>query len=266
MRMIEDNDLKRLQLDILKNVNMFCRERNINYSLAYGTLLGAVRHQGYIPWDDDIDICMPRSSYNRFVLEYEDPTGIYECLSFEKDENFLYPFAKISDRRTVVLEQARFVNRYEKLGVNIDVFPVDGANINDYSQFKKQRRLRLMKYYKLRELSRERSLIKNCALMMVRATLSPFSISSIVSNMMSNAQKYEYDVSEHVEVILGYDHEKPLPKEIYEELSYLRFEDSQFPVPSNYDVLLTHIYGDYMTLPPVEQRKPGHKAIRYYKD
>jgi lipopolysaccharide cholinephosphotransferase len=176
MKKIENDELKELQLDMLKNVAEFCKERGIQYSLAFGTLLGAVRHKGFIPWDDDIDICMPRPSYDRFVQEYEDSEGIYECLTFEKDNKFLFPFAKVSDRRTVALEQARFVDKYSKLGVNIDIFPVDGARTDDLFQLRKQRQLHMIRYYKLRYLSMVNSSVKKVALLMVRAIISPLSM------------------------------------------------------------------------------------------
>lgn len=170
-KMIKTDDLKRLQLDILKHVDSFCKKTDIQYSLAFGTLLGAVRHNGFIPWDDDIDICMPRPSYERFVREFNDPSGIYECLTYEKDSNYLWPFAKVSDQRTVVVEQARYVDKYKNLGVNIDVFPVDATTTNNEKQLKLQHRLRMMRYYKMSHLSRNRPIVKNLLLLAVRAVL-----------------------------------------------------------------------------------------------
>ena len=265
MKKIGKKELKHLQLDILNYVDLFCKENNIQYSLAFGTLLGAIRHQGMIPWDDDIDICMLRPDYDRFVREFEDPSGIYECLAFEKDKNFIWPFAKVSDCRTLVVEQGRYVDKFRGLGVNIDVFPVDATHATDLSQLKRQRRLSLIRSYKMRYLSRNRSLMKNLALLTLRGVLSVIPIKTIVGKMIANAKKIKYEDSCYVEMILGYEYEKPLPKEVFEKTNLKQFEDAEYPVPIHYHTLLEHLYGDYMKPPPENQRIGHHMADRYYK-
>ncbi len=103
MKELLSDELKRIQLDILRNVHKFCLEHNINYSLAYGTLLGAVRHKGFIPWDDDIDIMMLRNDYDRFIKEYPE-SDEYGLCCFEKDTNYPYSFAKVQDKKTSLIE------------------------------------------------------------------------------------------------------------------------------------------------------------------
>ena len=94
--------LKQIQLDMLKDIHTFCVEHEIRYSLAFGTLLGAVRHKGYIPWDDDIDIMMPREDYNRFIRSYGNQT--YKIADMSVNPNYGLPFAKVEDVLTVIEE------------------------------------------------------------------------------------------------------------------------------------------------------------------
>lgn len=117
MKEIDVDELKHIQLDMLKDVHAFCVNNNIKYSLAYGTLLGAVRHRGYIPWDDDIDIMMLREDYNRFVHSYDN--DIYRIEDLSTDPDYELPYAKVEDVRTVMKE---FVNGSSSSGVYIDIF------------------------------------------------------------------------------------------------------------------------------------------------
>ena len=128
-------------LEILKVVDKFCKEKGLRYSIAYGTLLGAVRHKGFIPWDDDIDILMPRPDFERFVSEFgKEPGARYRCLYNTENENerFMHFFAKVHDSWTVS-HQGEFV-KY-RFGLNIDVFPVDGKPEDVNVQKKMERML-----------------------------------------------------------------------------------------------------------------------------
>ena len=119
MKEIKNDELRTIQLDILQNVHDFCMKHDIKYTLAYGTLLGAVRHGGYIPWDDDIDIAMLRPDYERFMQEYKN--DIYKFTECRLDKDVHIGFGKVEDTRTIVIEGGNTKN----LGVSIDVFPID---------------------------------------------------------------------------------------------------------------------------------------------
>lgn len=122
MRKIDINELKRIEINILDYVADFCNKNGITYYLDGGTLLGAIRHKGFIPWDDDIDIAMPRKDYDRFVHMCLDDSR-YKILSYETDEKYIYSFAKVVDSYTKLKEWG--TAEYEQLGVYIDVFPID---------------------------------------------------------------------------------------------------------------------------------------------
>ena len=109
-------------MSMLKEIDSFCRTNGITYYLAFGTLLGAVRHQGFIPWDDDIDIMMPRKDYERFEQAFSSVKN-YRFLTKNNTENFPYPYGKVIDTRTVKKEPLR--TRYQVIGLDIDVFPID---------------------------------------------------------------------------------------------------------------------------------------------
>ena len=125
MQEIDFADIKQLALNILKDVAEFCDHHDIKYALAYGTMLGAVRHEGFIPWDDDIDIMMPREDYNRFIQLYNDSNSRYKVFSIETDNTYTYTMAKVFDQDTLMIDNTLWRN-FDKAGVFVDIFPVDG--------------------------------------------------------------------------------------------------------------------------------------------
>lgn len=154
---IKVEELKQIQLDILKFVDKFCKENNLKYFLAYGTLLGAVRHKGYIPWDDDIDIIMFREDYEKFVTTFKDVN--YKVFATEVNSKYPYPFAKVGDTRTYYMEEIKDVI---DTGVNIDVFPLDYLPENRIKDICNKRNF-LQKVWLLKRLPllKRRGLLKN---------------------------------------------------------------------------------------------------------
>ncbi len=123
MRKIEDiQELRQIQMGILDEVHQFCEANGLRYFLSSGTLIGAVRHKGYIPWDDDIDIYMPRQDYEQFLQTYSDTKGTYRAINPATEPHYYYTFAKVVDQRTRMVEKE--TEGYE-IGVYMDIFPVD---------------------------------------------------------------------------------------------------------------------------------------------
>ena len=133
MRQISADELKEIQLNLLNNIDHFCKSNGIQYFLAYGTLIGAIRHDGFIPWDDDIDIAMPRPDYDRFIKKFNAYSKDYQVEDYSITDNYPTPFAKVIDTRT---EMRMTLYNQRSSGVYIDVFPIDG--IGNANQIKHQ--------------------------------------------------------------------------------------------------------------------------------
>ena len=146
MRKIEDiQELRSIQMGVLDEVHRFCEEHGLRYFLSSGTLIGAVRHQGYIPWDDDIDIYMPRKDYEKFLASYRDERGVYRAINPQTEAHYYYTFAKVVDQRTKMIEDE--TEGYE-IGVYMDIFPVDYVtdDVQERERVFRQKKL----FYKIR--------------------------------------------------------------------------------------------------------------------
>ena len=132
------NDLQKCQLNILKDFIKVCEKNNLRYYLVSGTCLGAVRHQGFIPWDDDIDVGMPREDYNKLITLQKDFNERYFIQTYKTDKKYLYNFAKIRDSETTYIEN-NFMTTQINHGVWLDVFPLDGFSYEyeDSEKFEK---------------------------------------------------------------------------------------------------------------------------------
>lgn len=268
MRQITYEELRCIQMDILQAVHNFCMDNNIKYSLAYGTLLGAVRHGGYIPWDDDIDIAMLRDDYERFYKEFKDPNGFYKFREARNMENMNIGFGKVEDTRTLLIESANSGN----IGINIDVFPID----NMYDSFdlscKQLKKLNVYKSLliaKVRPVKVVHGLPKKILMFFLKILLLPVSIHKIVLRFIRSVIKNHNSNSEYVAMILGtsFSMNNIFKRDLWKEYSTISFEGRTFMTVKNIDAYLKLAYGDYMQLPPKEQQVPKHdfEAI-YWKD
>lgn len=260
--LISNDELRTMQLKILNQVHMFCEEYNIEYFISYGTLLGAVRHKGYIPWDDDIDICMTRPNYDRFVKEFNLSNELYRCISYDIDPSFPYTFSKIIDTRTTLIEKTDI--KYD-LGVNIDLFPIDGIN-NDQKLLRRQILLRKLADVKITSISKRRLLMKNLILMIGKGMLIWLPTEVIIRKIIMNSKAYEYETAESVcRVSFGSKIDKPFPKDYISEYTLLEFEGEFYHAPGNYDGYLRSVYGEYMRLPPESERKSHHNFFASWR-
>ncbi|MEG0509362.1 MAG: LicD family protein [Eubacterium sp.] len=263
MKEIELNDMKKIQLNILKCLDSFCLENNISYFLSYGTLLGSVRHKGYIPWDDDIDVCMPRPDYDKFMHSFNEKNNLYKLETFELDNKFLYTYAKLQDTQTSLYEEMTI--KYP-IGVNIDIFPLDGV-VDEYWILKKQKLLRKLISIKSIKISNKNSFIKNSVACVCKLLISIIPFRLLVKKMILNARKNDYKTSDKVCVLVyGGSEDKPIDKTIFENKMQLPFEGEWYFVPKQYDLYLTSLFGDYMTQPPAEERVSHHSFKAYYKE
>lgn len=260
---IEIEELKKIQLEILDNVHNFCIKNGIKYYLMYGTLIGAIRHKGYIPWDDDIDISMPRPDYEIFMKSFNLEDSYLKFIAHELDPKYPYTFGKVVDTRTKLIE---YTSLDYPLGVNIDVFPIDGVD-DDFSLLKNQIFFRKILNIKTIKYSNKRSVLKNILLLFLKSLLVLIPTNFIVDRMVKNTNKHSYfDSSKVCCLAMGTKLNKPVPREYFEKGVLREFEDRKYYVPIGYHEYLKSVFGDYMKLPPEEKRNSHHVFKAYYKE
>lgn len=256
--MITLDEMKHIELDMMKEVHAFCLAHNITYSLGYGTLLGAVRHKGFIPWDDDIDLIMPRPDYDTFIQSFQ--REHYKVVSSSVDPVYCYPYAKVYDTRTFLHEELR--HTYPDMGVFIDIFPVDGLPEDEVEQlnlYKKQKFLYKLHMGMKYHLSKEWSIPKNLLIFGARGLSLFFPIKKVIATLEKNYLLYPYETSAEVAVMVGEVKLVPIARSSFENPVLLAFEDASFFAISGYEANLTGLYGDYMKLPPLEQQVSEHR-------
>ena len=261
---ISCEELQQYELNVLRSVDAFCRTNHIRYSLFYGTLLGAVRHKGFIPWDDDVDIVMPREDYNRFIRTYRDSR--YVLKSVETDPDWPFGFAKCMDMRLLVDEHLRGCGPF---GAYVDIFPIDGLP-DDLKQIERIYK-KIWRRWLILELGRwpmrkkgEINPIK--AALRFAATNTFWALRRIVMDrFVSDARKYDYDSSKYagVQCLGTYLEKNCLEREKLGGITDITFEGERFLAFEGYDYYLSHIYGDYMKLPPQDQRIVHNHDLRW---
>lgn len=254
MKIITIEELKKIQLDLLDDVSAFCKKNNISYFLAYGTLIGAIRHNGYIPWDDDIDIVMPRPDYDKFISMYKSIAGNYEVICHENNPNYGLPFAKVHHKSTIMKEGFYHQDCY---GVYIDVFPID--------TFLNKTQVRWIQFLcKLLNAKKaiwesDRALYKKIGIFMVKFLLLNISTSKILDVINKYCRKGDYEKADKVGCLCSvYGIKDIYPKEIFSASKSHLFEGHYFQIPSGFHQYLSILYGNYMQLPPEEKRASHH--------
>lgn len=262
MKEIKADELKSIQLGILQEVSDFCESHNITFFLAYGTLIGAIRHNGYIPWDDDIDIAMPRPDYERFIRVFNENKSHVQVVSMHNNEHYGNSFAKVHDTRTTINET---LYKRDIFGVYIDVFPIDG--VKDKYQIKKIWLINKFLHTKKANFT-QRKLSKKIINFFGKIILFPFSVHFILRCIDRMSQKYPFGSTPYAggicDTVVG--ERAMINVEVFKGVLQHDFEGRSFPIPIGYDKWLRRIYGDYMQLPPIEKRTTHHVFIAWWKD
>ena len=252
---------KKIMLDILLYFDNFCKEHNLRYYLADGSLIGAVRHKGFIPWDDDIDLEMPRPDWIKLKELFKDQGHYVLCAPGDKDSRF--HFIKIYDNRTIKIENlVKYDNNY--LGVDIDIFAVDGT-ADEEDEFINIRN-------KVHDLY-GRSCFVKCGPMgsykwkarYYLTKIRSWNPDKLMAKAISLCMTYDFDKSNYIARYGRFGIGHRVPKSCYESAVYMEFEGHQLPVPVGYDEVLRAQFGDYMQLPPEDQRVSTHENNIFWK-
>ncbi len=272
MRHLTLQELQQFSLDILKDVAGFCEKNNIRYSLGYGTMLGAVRHKGFIPWDDDVDIMMPREDYERFRTSYT--SDRYSFIDHRNSQDCYIAFGRVCDtKRTLATSSIPWIR--QDVGVWIDIFPIDRVP-DDFETFESiyDALYLLLKFNvgirKAHTISSSRfSLRKRFKIWLLKKMhprLSKRDPAEIVRDMSAIISLVSPVDSHHWSQLTcpGDGISEFHSDEDINEYVKLSFEDTEFFVWKGYDKILRDTYGDYMTLPPESKRKPLQNYITFY--
>ena len=253
-------EIQQMELGIMEYIHETCQKIGVKYFLAYGSLIGAVRHKGFIPWDDDMDICMLREDYEK-LQDYliSNPDERYEVMSYKNNLNYVYPFMKVQDNHTYLLEEDVRID--SNMGIYVDIFPVDGYE-NDANFKNKMTKLikkRQLSCYTFKGITNTKSVL-NSLIRYISVIIFYFTnTNKYVAQIEELAKSRKVSDYEEVDYLIYKDMNKPVwRREWLEQVTTGTFEGKEFMIPKNYHEILTSDYGDYMQLPPVEQRVSHH--------
>lgn len=257
-KLISLDEKKAIQLEMLKEIDIFCRLKDIKYSLAFGTLIGAVRHKGFIPWDDDVDIMMPLPEMLRFKELFH--SDVLKYCDVDTAKHYDFPFSRIVHTGTYNQKGLK----YKDLGICIDTYPIVSIPSNIHQQelyfekaskiqrkrlFFKRLRNRIIKLFPVESIPGYDKAQKDYRDHLLKRSL-PYGTSGFyyaVAGPLSIRKRTIYD------------------RDIFSQLLNIEFEGCQFCCIKDYDYFLRLMYGDYMTPPPEDERHPYHGDNYFWK-
>ena len=270
-----DSDLRKLQLEelrVMKLIDSICTKENLTYFMIGGTLLGAIRHKGFIPWDDDIDIAMPRADYVKFMKIANDyfPDNMV-IQNFRTDKNYRYYITRILNTN-IMVDEKRFLGTDTPQGyAAVDIFPIDGSPNNKYKRILYYKKVLLLRYlislcYRdsidfERKRSKKEQFVLNLLLKIpFEKYFNPNNLKEKLDLLLS---KYSMVKSDWSGTIMGaYRLREIVPTIMFGKPILYKFEDKEFFGPELVDKYLKHMYGEYMQLPPIEQQKTHYTNVK----
>ena len=254
------SEIQQMELGIMEYIHEVCHKIGVKYFLSYGSLIGAVRHKGFIPWDDDMDICMLRDDYEKlqdYMIAHPDER--YELMSYKNNVNYVYPFMKVQDNHTYLVEEDVRID--SDMGIYVDIFPVDGYEDNQAFKDKMTKiiKKRQLSCYTFKGITNSKSVV-NSIIRYISVIIFYFTnTNKYVAQIDELAKSRKVEDYELVDYVIYKDMNKPVWKrEWLEQVESGSFEGKEFMIPKHYHEILTSDYGDYMQLPPVEQRVSHH--------
>lgn len=262
---IDLKTMHEIEIEMLEYFNNICISNNIKYSLIGGGLIGTFRHNGFVPWDDDVDIVMRREDYDKLLLyiKQHNDNDKYEFLLPNQPNDYLYPFCKLVDKRTKMIEDN--ISSSEKLGVFQDIFVYDNIPNNKFSSkfyiSKKKNYLKLI-FHNMKKKNTAKG-IKKLGIYFLKLLLLFISQEKLYVKYDKYCKKYN---SKKCDRMISnwpiYSNEREIQnKTDFENYIFHKFENIEVMVTANYDEILTKVFGDYMKLPPLDKQVTHH----YYK-
>ena len=253
------HEMQEREAKMLEYLHRICVENNIKYYLYGGTLIGAVRHQGFIPWDDDLDVLVPRKDYKR-LLSILHSHKEYRLLSHEYQDDYYYPFAKLTDPETKLIEYG--VKECKELGVWLDIFPLDSVSNNPLIRL-----LHAKIVMKLVGMNQYVAADETCILQEIDSF--PKKIKFVIAKQFKSQTLIRFihtlagiyvdkETAYKADLLWSSNYKYFFPANWFGDPKILKFEGGNYYVPTDYDSFLKVLYGDYMKLPPEEKRHSDH--------
>lgn len=265
MREISFEESKQILVKTLESIDKCCRANNLSYSLCWGTMIGAIRHKGFIPWDDDVDLMMPRKDYNRFLEVYKAPD--YDIYAPKKNKNCIQLLIKVYNKHTKIF----FGNHKKSLyGLWVSIFPYDNVPDENVRSWERKRTFWMNIYhFKVVRFLTTDSLFTKCAKAILKIPVFPFSSFYLEKKAEKCLTAYNGKRTKQISLWdcgLGFTKFYYFPSDWFDEFIDVDFDGIKCRIIKRYDEFLRLYYGDYMTPPPVDKQIPGHNYRAYYVD
>lgn len=257
------DEIKKIELEILKKIIKICDENNLRYSLMDGSLIGVIRHKGFIPWDDDIDIMMPRNDYEKLKsIMLNHPNDEIKYLSSQTQNDYYYAYAKVVSTKTDIKEYN--LPKIENYGIFVDIFPIDAVHNNALIRYFQMFSMRFLRPFleisrcEKPESNNENKLRFKKIIFLFAQKIGWHKVLNFINKIST---KCNWDESQFATILystISTKAHKYYKKEIFEQTIFKQFEGTDVKVIKDYDNYLKDLFGDYMQLPSKDKQKSNH--------